>query len=126
MPPDVESGKIFGCAFLSALGAKHHVVPDRVVKFPPKQQHKLHGLEKTYAGNKTTTTKYGLLTFIPKSLFEQYRWAQDPCTWRSSVNGRAGQDSSSNHLRCWLCRRVANIYFTLVAALSLTPYSPVR
>jgi len=24
------------------------------------------------------------------------------------------------------CRRVANIYFTLVAALSLTPYSPVR
>jgi hypothetical protein len=26
----------------------------------------------------------------------------------------------------WCCRRVANIYFTLVAALSLTPYSPVR
>jgi hypothetical protein len=25
-----------------------------------------------------------------------------------------------------VCRRVANIYFTLVAALSLTPYSPVR
>lgn len=25
-----------------------------------------------------------------------------------------------------LRRRVANIYFTLVAALSLTPYSPVR
>ncbi|KAF6253363.1 hypothetical protein COO60DRAFT_1547131 [Scenedesmus sp. NREL 46B-D3] len=95
MPPDAEAGQPFGCSFLHAWSARHHVVPDRVVKFPPEEQHKLHALEKTYAGNQTTTTKYSLLTFIPKSLFEQYR-------------------------------RVANIYFTLVAALSLTPYSPVR
>lgn len=26
-----------------------------------------------YAGNHTSTTKYTLLTFLPKSLFEQYR-----------------------------------------------------
>jgi hypothetical protein len=30
--------------------------------------------QRKYCGNKTTTTKYNLLTFIPKSLFEQYRW----------------------------------------------------
>ncbi|WIA12055.1 hypothetical protein OEZ85_012134 [Tetradesmus obliquus] len=95
MPPDVKSRQPFGCSWLKAWSVRHHVVPDRVVQFPPEQQHKLHALEKSYAGNKTTTTKYSLLTFIPKSLFEQYR-------------------------------RVANIYFTLVAALSLTPYSPVR
>jgi hypothetical protein len=73
MPPDVESGQPFGCSFLQAWSARQHVVPDRVVRFPPEQQHKLHALEKSYAGNQTTTTKYSLLTFIPKSLFEQYR-----------------------------------------------------
>lgn len=29
--------------------------------------------QRKYVGNKTTTTKYNLITFIPKSLFEQYR-----------------------------------------------------
>lgn len=48
-----------------------------------------------YMGNYTRTTKYTLITYFPKALFEQYR-------------------------------RVANIYFTLVAALSLTQFSPVR
>ncbi|GFH12108.1 phospholipid-transporting ATPase [Haematococcus lacustris] len=49
----------------------------------------------TYLDNFTRTTKYTLITFLPKALFEQYR-------------------------------RVANIYFTIVAALSLTEFSPVR
>ncbi len=48
-----------------------------------------------YLGNYTRTTKYTLITFLPKALYEQYR-------------------------------RVANIYFTIVAALSLTQFSPVR
>lgn len=26
-----------------------------------------------YRGNRTTTTKYNALTFLPKALFEQYR-----------------------------------------------------
>jgi hypothetical protein len=30
---------------------------------------------KQYKGNYTTTSKYNLLTFFPKALFEQYRWA---------------------------------------------------
>eukprot|EP00958_Prasinococcus_capsulatus_P025254 scaffold4182_cov384-Prasinococcus_capsulatus_cf.AAC.6 len=52
-----------------------------------------------FRNNSIQTTKYSLLTFLPKSLFEQYR-------------------------------RVANIYFTLVAVLSLpvfsfSPVSPV-
>mmetsp|Transcript_27778 Transcript_27778/g.60863 ORF Transcript_27778/g.60863 Transcript_27778/m.60863 type:complete len:1303 (+) Transcript_27778:244-4152(+) len=48
-----------------------------------------------YDVNYTSTTKYNILTFLPKALFEQYR-------------------------------RLANWYFTIVAALSLTAFSPVR
>ena len=45
--------------------------------------------------------------------------------------GTAGMDPTThptlaNNSPNPYCRRVANIYFTLVAALSLTPYSPVR
>ncbi|KAD3641546.1 hypothetical protein R6Q59_004164 [Mikania micrantha] len=50
-----------------------------------------------YSGNGVTTTKYNLITFLPKSLFEQFR-------------------------------RVANLYFLLVAVLSVTslaPFSPL-
>ncbi|KAG6494794.1 probable phospholipid-transporting ATPase 4 [Zingiber officinale] len=46
-----------------------------------------------YSSNYITTTKYNVITFLPKALFEQFR-------------------------------RVANIYFLLAAALSLTPVSP--
>ncbi|XP_074558346.1 putative phospholipid-transporting ATPase 4 [Curcuma longa] len=46
-----------------------------------------------YSSNYITTTKYNVVTFLPKALFEQFR-------------------------------RVANIYFLLTAALSLTPVSP--
>lgn len=41
---------------------------DRVVVHPAITEE-----QRKYVGNKTTTTKYNLLTFIPKSLFEQYR-----------------------------------------------------
>ncbi|KAK9052922.1 hypothetical protein SSX86_029552 [Deinandra increscens subsp. villosa] len=50
-----------------------------------------------YSGNDVTTTKYNVITFLPKSLFEQFR-------------------------------RVANLYFLLVAVLSVTslaPFSPL-
>lgn len=30
---------------------------------------------KLYRANNTSTTKYNLATFLPKALFEQYRWA---------------------------------------------------
>ncbi|XP_051147937.1 probable phospholipid-transporting ATPase 4 [Andrographis paniculata] len=46
-----------------------------------------------YASNHISTTKYNIITFFPKALFEQFR-------------------------------RVANLYFLLAAALSLTPISP--
>ncbi|KAI5072008.1 hypothetical protein GOP47_0012114 [Adiantum capillus-veneris] len=46
-----------------------------------------------YPSNWVATTKYNLLTFFPKALYEQFR-------------------------------RIANIYFLLAAALSLTPVSP--
>ncbi|KAI3501644.1 hypothetical protein L1887_29567 [Cichorium endivia] len=50
-----------------------------------------------YPGNDVSTTKYNVVTFLPKSLFEQFR-------------------------------RVANLYFLLVAVLSVTslaPFSPL-
>ncbi|XP_024971436.1 probable phospholipid-transporting ATPase 4 [Cynara cardunculus var. scolymus] len=46
-----------------------------------------------YCSNYISTTKYNVITFLPKALFEQFR-------------------------------RVANLYFLLAAALSLTPVSP--
>ncbi|KVH97928.1 Cation-transporting P-type ATPase [Cynara cardunculus var. scolymus] len=46
-----------------------------------------------YVSNYISTTKYNVITFLPKALFEQFR-------------------------------RVANVYFLLAAALSLTPVSP--
>ncbi len=46
-----------------------------------------------YRSNYVSTTKYNVITFFPKALFEQFR-------------------------------RVANLYFLLAAALSLTPVSP--
>ncbi|GLC46232.1 hypothetical protein PLESTM_001843200 [Pleodorina starrii] len=51
--------------------------------------------ELPFRGNYASTTKYTLISYLPKALFEQYR-------------------------------RVANIFFTLMAAMSLTPWSPVR
>ena len=45
--------------------------------------------------NLVCTTKYTILTFFPRALFEQFR-------------------------------RIANLYFTIVAALSLTELSPVH
>jgi phospholipid-translocating ATPase len=47
-----------------------------------------------FASNYISTTKYTVITFIPKALYEQFR-------------------------------RVANLYFTFVAALSLTPLTPI-
>ncbi|XP_002961083.2 phospholipid-transporting ATPase 3 [Selaginella moellendorffii] len=48
-----------------------------------------------FKGNVISTTKYNLVTFLPKGLFEQFR-------------------------------RVANLYFLMIAILSATPVSPVQ
>lgn len=47
----------------------------RIVNFPHAATSLLHphGGQPRYRGNSTSTTKYTLLTFLPKSLFEQYR-----------------------------------------------------
>ncbi|KAA8544652.1 hypothetical protein F0562_019436 [Nyssa sinensis] len=67
----------------------------RVVFCNESQLHKIKPHK--YPNNYITTTKYNVITFLPKALFEQFR-------------------------------RVANLYFLLAAALSLTsltPFSPV-
>jgi hypothetical protein len=72
---DVEAGTC-GCSF--PWGNNRNQQPDRVVQFPA--QHAAHRLDKHYSGNQTTTTKYNLITFFPKSLFEQYRCASNKNT----------------------------------------------
>jgi hypothetical protein len=51
----------------------------RVLAFPPAAAHAASAAaaaaEPAYRGNRTSTTKYTLLSFLPKSLFEQYRRA---------------------------------------------------
>lgn len=50
--------------------------------------HPLGGPQRRYRGNRTSTTKYTLLTFLPKSLFEQYRWGGGVAAAHAR-NGRA-------------------------------------
>ncbi|GAQ83484.1 phospholipid-transporting ATPase 3 [Klebsormidium nitens] len=53
------------------------------------------GTPSPFKGNSVSTTKYNVVTFLPKGLFEQFR-------------------------------RVANLYFLVIAILSATPISPVN
>jgi hypothetical protein len=124
----------------------------RVVSFPHAPHTLLHprGREPHYRDNRTSTTKYTPFTFLPKSLFEQYRCGRGgaarpktplrasrrwpfsgPCRRpRARACSRRAAARRSARPRAPAPppprRRVANIYFTLNAALSLTPYSPVR
>ncbi len=51
-----------------------------------------------YANNETSTTKYNLLTFLPKALFEQYRFCCDDARRRLSPSNqlcaRAGESQT--------------------------------
>jgi hypothetical protein len=56
----------------SSKGA-HHPEP-RVVHVPMTDTLRERVRDRhNYRGNRTTTTKYNALTFLPKALFEQYR-----------------------------------------------------
>lgn len=44
----------------------------RVVHINTTEEHEL--LHKHYQDNYVRTTKYNIFTFLPKALFEQYRW----------------------------------------------------
>jgi hypothetical protein len=57
-----------GCSRLFKWRRKTKQQAERIVAHPVVGEE-----QRKYTGNKTTTTKYNLLTFIPKSLFEQYR-----------------------------------------------------
>ncbi|XP_076928087.1 putative phospholipid-transporting ATPase 7 [Bidens hawaiensis] len=63
----------------------------RVVYCNESMKHKARPYK--YTGNNVTTTKYNVFTFLPRSLFEQFR-------------------------------RVGNLYFLLVAIVSVTPVAP--
>ena len=75
-----------------------------------------------YRNNHASTTKYNVVTYLPKALFEQFRRAgcRAPC-------GVGNLKPSGTFVtRRARRRRVANIYFTLVAGVSCTSLSPVR
>jgi len=89
---DLDEHQRFGW-LLRWLGLQRHAdVEARVVSFPrapaPAATQILHlsldggsggggtgkgALKPQYPGNRTSTTKYTLVTFLPKALFEQYR-----------------------------------------------------
>eukprot|EP00983_Pelagomonas_calceolata_P101751 1158733-Pelagomonas_calceolata.AAC.3 len=137
-------------------GRKSEVETERLVHIA-EATHPRHAL---YANNFTRTTKYTLLTYLPKSLFEQKGNAGIPmpesprnllfdfiaasfiCSWwwptyhsvvticKNALQRKLTRETGTAKRSLWcLCmqyRRLANIYFTAVAALSLTEYSPVR
>ncbi|PWA36804.1 P-type ATPase, HAD-like domain protein [Artemisia annua] len=81
----------------ACLGSSHHQSElgqpgfSRVVFCNESQKHKTKPHK--YTSNQISTTKYNVVTFLPKSLFQQFR-------------------------------KVANLYFLLVAVISLTPLAP--
>ncbi len=74
---DIEEGRPTGWLtnLRSAWARKAEERSTRVVTVPHRHDQKLRERlgEQHFRGNKTTTTKYNLITFLPKSLFEQYR-----------------------------------------------------
>lgn len=83
----------FSCLRPSTMESEglNSVQGSRIVHCNQPQLHQKKPLK--YCSNYTSTTKYNVVTFLPKAIFEQFR-------------------------------RVANVYFLLAAALSLTPISP--
>ncbi|XP_062154657.1 probable phospholipid-transporting ATPase 4 [Alnus glutinosa] len=83
----------FSCLRPSTMEAEglNSVHGSRTVHCNEPQLHQKKPLN--YCSNYTSTTKYNIVTFFPKAIFEQFR-------------------------------RVANVYFLLAAALSLTAISP--
>ncbi len=113
----------------SGSGADEHHVRHVVVN-EGAQSAEAHA---NYLGNYTRTTKYTLLTFLPKALYEQVRSSEPWASLQGSAKSLTPSSSPTNAFRrsLWLARgaqyrRIANVYFTLVAALSLTEFSPVR
>jgi hypothetical protein len=74
-----------------------------------------------YKGNYVATTKYNLL-FVPKALYEQFRRGGRQQLERALAAGRQSRPDRERAPR----RRIANLYFTLVAAISCTSISPIR
>lgn len=62
-------GQRSSCASRFRWNNKHVEETERIVVHP-RQDAAVH---RKYCRNETTTTKYNVLTFLPKSLFEQYR-----------------------------------------------------
>lgn len=83
----------FSCLRPSTTEAEglNSVQGSRIVHCNEPQLHQKKPIK--YCSNFTSTTKYNVVTFLPKAIFEQFR-------------------------------RVANVYFLLAAALSLTAISP--
>jgi hypothetical protein len=210
----------YGCSLLRRGQAHQHLGPTSGM--PASMQHATARVvqlrtsttaastqhdHRSLRGNRTSTTKYNLLTFLPKALFEQFRcatgrWAGtvrassccstalalQQCTLhnrprmrseaptlgrgtscarmpmlhhdsrcavrtqlhaveacetpicvparaavrradaRVAVHARRGCICLGIRVHVWVvrCRRLANIFFALMVALSLTPFSPVR
>ena len=84
-----------------------------------------------YKGNYTSTTKYNVVTYLPKALFEQFRSVPTLLLLLVTklpychANASFAFAFTSGVLLPFTFRRVANTYFALVAGLSCLSISPV-
>ena len=94
--------------------------------------------------NRTSTSKYNVITFLPKALFEQYRCDMQGRETQLTVKNMPCKIVVLHDRSCRAMqlvrlhqlvhatlnfsprRRVANWKFTIVAGLTLTEFSPVR
>jgi len=85
-----------------------------------------------YKGNYTSTTKYNVVTYLPKALFEQFRSVPSLLLLLlvtklpyCHADASFAFAFTSRTLVPLTFRRVANTYFALVAGLSCLSISPV-
>lgn len=66
-----------------------------------------------YPSNAVKTSKYNVFTFLPKNVFEQFRY----------IDSLSVVKSEEDELIFLSCRRIANFYFLIIAILTVSCYN---
>lgn len=104
-------------------GRGHTVSSDSLTpaaSLPQSDETATHYKSLHYKGNGISTTKYNVVTFLPKVWGRPVVYLPALLELPAQHDGRVPLQGLYEQFR-----RVANLYFVCVAALSLTPFSPV-